>query len=163
MSYKGMEVIKPSTLGFELVGRAGNLMDGFEITGSETASLDETWQPVWGETRDILASNLILNLNEPCKLEDTSWIKPVKYVGVWWEMINGKSQWSYTFDLPSVQLDNLDYSQTKPHAYLIKKGIVTAKSALKLTAAPGGGYAISIVPASPAEIKGLKKLPAVCQ
>ena len=67
------------------------------------------------DARDILASNLILNLNEPCKLEDTSWIKPVKYVGVWWEMINGKSQWSYTFDLPSVQLDNLDYSKTKSH------------------------------------------------
>ena len=67
------------------------------------------------DARDILASNLILNLNEPCKIEDTSWIKPVKYVGVWWEMINGKSQWSYTFDLPSVQLDNLDYSKTKPH------------------------------------------------
>ena len=50
------------------------------------------------DARDILASNLILNLNEPCKLEDTSWIKPVKYVGVWWEMINGKSQWSYTSD-----------------------------------------------------------------
>ena len=66
------------------------------------------------DARDILASNLILNLNEPCKIEDTSWIKPVKYVGVWWEMINGKSQWSYTFDLPSVQLDNLDYSKTKP-------------------------------------------------
>ena len=67
------------------------------------------------DARDILASNLILNLNEPCKIEDTSWIKPTKYVGVWWEMINGKSQWSYTFDLPSVQLDHLDYSKTKPH------------------------------------------------
>lgn len=67
------------------------------------------------DARDILASNLILNLNEPCKLEDTSWIKPVKYVGVWWEMINGKSQWSYTNDLPSVQLDNLDYTKTTPH------------------------------------------------
>ena len=295
LTYKGLEVIKPSTLGLEIVSRQGDLMDGFEITGSETAAFDETWQPVWGETRDIrnhynellvkmvqkkssremnlrfrvydegiglryefplqrrlayfvikeehtqfamtgdhtawwipgdydtqeydytecklseisshmkeaitpnasqtpfsdtgvqtslqmktaeglyiniheaalvdyscmhlnlddknfvfeswltpdaqgnkgymqtpcvtpwrtvmvsddardiLASNLILNLNEPCKIEDTSWIKPVKYVGVWWEMINGKSQWSYTFDLPSVQLDNLDYSKTKPH------------------------------------------------
>ena len=67
------------------------------------------------DARDILASNLILNLNEPCKIEDTSWIKPVKYVGVWWEMINGKHQWSYTFDLPSVQLDHLDYTTTKPH------------------------------------------------
>ena len=295
LTYKGLEVIKPSTLGLEIASRQGDLMDGFEITGSETAAFDETWQPVWGETRDIrnhynellvkmvqkkssremnlrfrvydegiglryefplqrrlayfvikeehtqfamtgdhtawwipgdydtqeydytecklseisshmkeaitpnasqtpfsdtgvqtslqmktaeglyiniheaalvdyscmhlnlddknfvfeswltpdaqgnkgymqtpcvtpwrtvmvsddardiLASNLILNLNEPCKIEDTSWIKPVKYVGVWWEMINGKSQWSYTFDLPSVQLDNLDYSKTKPH------------------------------------------------
>ena len=295
LTYKGLEVIKPSTLGLEIVSRQGDLMDGFEITGSETAAFDETWQPVWGETRDIrnhynellvkmvqkkssremnlrfrvydegiglryefplqrrlayfvikeehtqfamtgdhtawwipgdydtqeydytecklseisshmkeaitpnasqtpfsdtgvqtslqmktaeglyiniheaalvdyscmhlnlddknfvfeswltpdaqgnkgymqtpcvtpwrtvmvsddardiLASNLILNLNEPCKIEDTSWIKPVKYVGVWWEMINGRSQWSYTFDLPSVQLDNLDYSKTKPH------------------------------------------------
>ena len=295
LTYKGLEVIKPSTLGLEIVSRQGDLMDGFEITGSETAAFDETWQPVWGETRDIrnhynellvkmvqkkssremnlrfrvydegiglryefplqrrlayfvikeehtqfamtgdhtawwipgdydtqeydytecklseisshmkeaitpnasqtpfsdtgvqtslqmktaeglyiniheaalvdyscmhlnlddknfifeswltpdaqgnkgymqtpcvtpwrtvmvsddardiLASNLILNLNEPCMIEDTSWIKPVKYVGVWWEMINGKSQWSYTFDLPSVQLDNLDYSKTKPH------------------------------------------------
>ena len=64
---------------------------------------------------DILASNLILNLNEPCKIEDTSWIKPVKYVGVWWEMIIGKTQWSYTNELPSVQLDHLNYSKVKPH------------------------------------------------
>ena len=67
------------------------------------------------DARDMLSSNLILNLNEPCKIEDTSWIKPVKYVGVWWEMINGKSQWSYTSDLPSVQLDNTDYTKIKPH------------------------------------------------
>ncbi|MDE6331248.1 MAG: glycoside hydrolase family 97 catalytic domain-containing protein, partial [Muribaculaceae bacterium] len=58
---------------------------------------------------------LILNLNEPCAYEDTSWIKPVKYVGVWWEMIGGGKQWSYTHDLPSVKLDKLDYSTTKPH------------------------------------------------
>ena len=67
------------------------------------------------DARDILASNLILNLNEPCKLTDTSWIHPVKYMGVWWEMITGKSQWSYTSDLPSVQLDSTDYTKTKPH------------------------------------------------
>ena len=67
------------------------------------------------DARDMLSSNLILNLNEPCKIEDTSWIKPVKYVGVWWEMITGKSQWSYTDDLPSVKLDDLDYSTVKPH------------------------------------------------
>jgi len=67
------------------------------------------------DARDILASKLILNLNEPCALEDVSWIHPVKYVGVWWEMIGGKSQWSYTFDLPSVQIGQTDYSQVKPH------------------------------------------------
>ena len=67
------------------------------------------------DAREILASKLILNLNEPCKYVDTSWIKPVKYVGVWWEMIGGGKQWSYTFDLPSVKLDQLDYSKTKPH------------------------------------------------
>ena len=67
------------------------------------------------DARDILASNLILNLNEPCKLEDTSWIKPVKYVGVWCEMINGKKQWSYTSELPSIHLGQTDYSKVKPH------------------------------------------------
>ena len=67
------------------------------------------------DARDILASQMILNLNEPCAYEDTSWIKPVKYVGVWWEMIGGGKQWSYTYDLPSVKLDNLDYSKTKCH------------------------------------------------
>ncbi len=63
---------------------------------------------------DILASNLILNLNEPCKIEDTSWIKPVKYVGVWWEMITGKSSWAYT-DLPQVQIDKIDYATATPN------------------------------------------------
>lgn len=67
------------------------------------------------DARDILSSNLILNLNEPCKLDDTSWIKPVKYVGVWWGMITGAAQWSYTDDLPSVRLDSVDYSSLKPH------------------------------------------------
>lgn len=67
------------------------------------------------DARDILASKLILNLNEPCKYADTSWIKPVKYVGVWWEMIGCGKQWSYTNDLPSVKLDQLDYSKTRPH------------------------------------------------
>lgn len=67
------------------------------------------------DARDMLASNLILNLNDPCQYEDTSWIKPVKYIGVWWEMIGWGREWSYTYDLPSVKLDQLDYSQTKPH------------------------------------------------
>jgi hypothetical protein len=67
------------------------------------------------DARDILASKMTLNLNEPCKIEDTSWIKPVKYVGVWWEMITGKSSWSYTNDYPSVQLGVTDYSKAKPN------------------------------------------------
>lgn len=67
------------------------------------------------DARDILASNLILNLNEPCKYEDTSWIRPVKYVGVWWEMIGAGKPWSYTFDLPSVQLGKTNYTKVKPN------------------------------------------------
>jgi len=63
----------------------------------------------------ILSSNMNLNLNEPNKLEDTSWIKPVKYIGVWWEMITGKSSWAYTNDLPAVQLGKTDYTKTTPN------------------------------------------------
>ena len=66
------------------------------------------------DARDMLSSNLILNLNEPCAYEDTSWIRPVKYMGVWWEMIAGKSTWSYT-DLPSVQLDRIDFAACTPN------------------------------------------------
>ena len=67
------------------------------------------------DARNILASRLILNLNEPCALSDTSWIKPVKYIGVWWEMISGKSSWAYTNDLPTVDLDKVDYTKTRPN------------------------------------------------
>ena len=67
------------------------------------------------DARNILASKLTLNLNEPCKIKDTSWIKPVKYVGVWWEMITGKSSWAYTDELSSVKLGETDYSKTKPN------------------------------------------------
>ena len=63
---------------------------------------------------DILASNLVYNLNEPCALDDTSWIKPVKYMGVWWEMITGKTSWAYS-DLDSVDLSTIDYSKVKPN------------------------------------------------
>ena len=66
------------------------------------------------DARDILASKLTLNLNEPCAYQDVSWIKPVKYIGVWWEMITGKSSWAYA-DLPSVKLGETDYSKTKPN------------------------------------------------
>ncbi len=75
------------------------------------------------DARKILASRLTYNLNDPCKIDDPSWIRPVKYVGVWWEMIAGKSSWAYTDDLPSVQLGTTDYSKTKPNG---KHGANTA-------------------------------------
>lgn len=67
------------------------------------------------DARDMLSSNLILNLNEPCALDDVSWIGPIKYCGVWWDMIVGRGTWSYTNDLPSVHLGVTDYSKCKPN------------------------------------------------
>ena len=67
------------------------------------------------DARDILASRITLNLNEPCKYTDTSWIHPVKYVGVWWDMITNKGTWAYTNDVYSVKLGQTDYSKTKPN------------------------------------------------
>lgn len=67
------------------------------------------------DARNILAARVTLNLNEPCKIEDTSWIHPVKYVGVWWDMITGKGSWAYTDGVPSVKLGITDYKQTKPN------------------------------------------------
>lgn len=71
---------------------------------------------VSNDAREVLASRMTLNLNEPCKIENTSWIKPVKYVGVWWEMITGKSSWAYTEDFPAIQLGVTDYSKAKQSA-----------------------------------------------
>ena len=67
------------------------------------------------DARDMLSSNLVLNLNEPCALDDVSWIHPIKYCGVWWDMIVGRGTWSYTNDLPSVHLGVTDYSKCKPN------------------------------------------------
>ncbi len=75
------------------------------------------------DARDMLSSHLILNLNEPCKIKDTSWIHPTKYVGVWWEMIVGKNSWNYTDEFPSVQLGITDYNKAKPNG---KHGATTA-------------------------------------
>ena len=66
------------------------------------------------DARRVLASDLILNLNEPCKLDDTSWIHPTKYIGVWWEMISDKGDWAYTSQFPSVKLGQTDYSKATP-------------------------------------------------
>ena len=85
--------------------------------GNMQAPQTSPWRTVIvsDDARDILASKMTLNLNEPCKIEDTSWIKPVKYIGVWWEMITGKSSWSYTNDFPTVQLGISDFSKAKPN------------------------------------------------
>lgn len=87
-------------------------MKGYMQTPCETP-----WRTiiVSDDARDMLSSNLILNLNEPCKIEDTSWIHPTKYIGVWWEMIVGKNSWNYTDEFPSVQLGKTDYSKAKPN------------------------------------------------
>ena len=81
------------------------------------ASCNTPWRTIMvsDDAREILASKMTLNLNEPCEIEDTSWIKPTKYIGVWWEMITGKSTWSYTNELPSVQLGVTNYSKVKPN------------------------------------------------
>ena len=70
---------------------------------------------VTDDARNMLASRMTLNLNEPCKIEDTSWIKPVKYIGVWWDMITGKGSWAYTDEVASVKLGETDYNKTKPN------------------------------------------------
>lgn len=87
-------------------------MKGYMQTPCETP-----WRTiiVSDDARDMLSSNLILNLNEPCKIEDTSWIHPTKYIGVWWEMIVGKNSWNYTDEFPSVQLGKTDYSKAEPN------------------------------------------------
>ena len=85
--------------------------------GNMQAPCNTPWRTIMvsDDARDILASKMTLNLNEPSKIADPSWIKPVKYVGVWWEMIAGKSSWSYTNEFPSVQLGVTDYSKATPN------------------------------------------------
>ena len=89
-------------------------MKGYMQTPCETP-----WRTVMvsDDARDMLSSNLILNLNEPCKLEDTSWIHPTKYCGVWWEMIAGGKSWAYTDEFSSVKLGLTDYAHAKPNGH----------------------------------------------
>ena len=91
--------------------------DATGLKGAMQTPCETPWRTVMvsDDARDMLSSNLILNLNEPCKLEDTSWIHPTKYCGVWWEMIVGKSSWNYTNDYPSIKLDQIDWSSVKPN------------------------------------------------
>ena len=85
--------------------------------GYMQAPCNSPWRTIMvsDDASDILASRMTLNLNEPCSIEDTSWITPVKYIGVWWEMITGKGSWAYTDELPAVQLGATDYSKVKPN------------------------------------------------
>ena len=93
--------------------------DATGLKGAMQTPCETPWRTiiVSDDARDMLSSNLILNLNEPCKLEDTSWIHPTKYCGVWWEMIVGKSTWNYTNDFPSIKLDNIDWHKVKPNGH----------------------------------------------
>ncbi len=91
--------------------------DATGLKGCMQTPCQTPWRTVMvsDDARDMLSSNLILNLNEPCALEDVSWIHPTKYCGVWWEMIVGKSSWHYTDDLPSIKLDQIDWQKVKPN------------------------------------------------
>ena len=105
--------LDPKTLTF----RTWLTPDAQSVKGRLQAPCKTPWRTVQvcRSATDVLASRLILNLNEPCALEDASWIHPVKYMGVWWEMITGKSQWSYTDELPSVKLSVTDYTKVTPN------------------------------------------------
>ena len=91
--------------------------DATGLKGAMQTPCRSPWRTVIvsDDARDILSSKLILNLNEPCALDDVSWIHPTKYCGVWWEMIVGKSNWHYTDDVPSVKLSTFDYQHATPH------------------------------------------------
>ncbi len=91
--------------------------DATGLKGAMQTPCETPWRTiiVSDDARDMLSSNLILNLNEPCALDDVSWIHPTKYCGVWWEMIVGKSSWNYTDEFPSIKLDRIDWSAVKPN------------------------------------------------
>ena len=91
--------------------------DATGYKGRLQAPCHTPWRSVMVCTKatDVLASRLILNLNDPCVLDDVSWIHPVKYMGVWWEMISDKNCWSYTNDFPSVKLGETNYTKSTPH------------------------------------------------
>ncbi|MCR5822246.1 MAG: glycoside hydrolase family 97 protein [Bacteroidales bacterium] len=91
--------------------------DAAGYKGRMQAPCHTPWRTIMvcDKATDVLRSRLILNLNEPCALEDVSWIHPVKYMGVWWEMISGKSTWNYTDDFPSVRLGETDFEHAKPN------------------------------------------------
>ena len=91
--------------------------DATGLKGCMQTPCETPWRTVMvsDDAREMLSSNLILNLNEPCKIEDTSWIHPTKYCGVWWEMIVGRGSWHYTNDLPSIKLSTFNYQLSTPN------------------------------------------------
>jgi len=91
--------------------------DATGLKGAMQTPCETPWRTVMvsDDACDMLSSNLILNLNEPCALDDVSWIHPTKYCGVWWEMIVGKSSWNYTDEFPSIKLDQIDWTKVKPN------------------------------------------------
>ena len=104
-------------LGDNYTFRAWLCPDAAGYKGRMQAPCHTPWRSIMvcDKATDALRSRLILNLNDPCALEDVSWIHPVKYMGVWWEMISGKSTWSYTNDYPSVKLGETDFVHAKPN------------------------------------------------
>ncbi len=105
--------LDPKTLTF----RTWLCPDAAGYKGRMQAPCHTPWRTVMvcDKATDVLRSRLILNLNEPCALEDVSWIHPVKYMGVWWEMISGKSTWNYTNEFPSVKLGETDFEHAIPN------------------------------------------------
>ena len=99
-----------------MVFRSWLTPDAQGIKGYLQTPCQSPWRTIMitDDARKVLSSHLILNLNEPCKIKDTSWIHPTKYVGVWWEMISGKGDWAYTSQFSSVKLGITDYAKAKP-------------------------------------------------
>lgn len=113
--------------------------DAIGDKGYLLAPTTSPWRTVMvsDDAKDIIASKMIYNLNEPCKIEDTSWIKPTKYMGVWWEMITGKSSWAYTDDYSAVKIDQLDYTKVKPNG---KHGATTENVKKYIDFASANGF-----------------------
>lgn len=114
LNYATMHLLlDPATMTFE----SWLTPDATGMKGYIQTPFNTPWRTVLvsDDARDMLSCKLTLNLNEPCKIKDTSWIHPTKYCGVWWEMIVGKKAWSYTNDYPSVHLGITDYSKCRPH------------------------------------------------
>ena len=114
LNYATMHLLlDPATMTFE----SWLTPDATGMKGYIQTPFNTPWRTVLvsDDARDMLSCKLTLNLNEPCKIKDTSWIHPTKYCGVWWEMIVGKKAWSYTNDYPSVHLGITDYKKCRPH------------------------------------------------